>query len=274
MKKILLSVAAIAIFGSVNAQVYTATDSVDFAGWNFVDLDADGHNWSAMEWAGSGSWYEAAGGAMNSYSYDNATASPLTPDNLAVSPVIDLTGSVGVTLTWSAGTGETTASGWHEEHYAVYVVTDFAPLLLGTYPTPVFETTLADGETLYNESVDITAQAAGSATVYVVFRHFNCTDEFTLMVDDVNVYGAFASTDENELTVTTFPNPATDVLNISLNQPANNVAVYSMDGQMIINEQVNSTTVTVDVAGLTAGMYLYEVTTADGLRSRSTFVKK
>lgn len=274
MKKILLSMAAIAAFTAAEAQVYSATDSVDFDAWTFYDLDGDGFTWGAMDWTGSGGWYEPAGGAMNSYSYDNATSAALTPDNLAVAPIIDMSGTVGGTLSWEAGSGETTASGWYEEHYAVYVVTDLTALITGTFPTPVFETTLSAGETLFTESVDVSSIVAGQSTVYVVFRHFDCTDEFTLMIDNVEMSGAFASTNNEEMNVSVYPNPATDVMTFTTSKQTTSVAIYSTDGKLISTEQVNATNFTISVADLAPGVYFYEITNDKGVRSRETFIKK
>ena len=269
MKKILLSVILIAFCGFTEAQVYTATDSVDFAAWTMVDVDADGNDWEAREWAGSGTWYEPFGGAMNSYSYDNNTG-PLTPDNLAIAPSQDLSGVSSAMLTWSSGTGETTASGWYEDHYSVYVVTD--PTAIAT-AMPVFETTLLAGETVYNESVDITSIAAGQATVYVAFRHFNCTDEWTVTIDEVSIWDA-SSVVENTLEAKAYPNPANDVLNISTSGMVETVSVTTMEGQVVINETVNSLAFSLNTSDLAPGVYIYSLEEANGTITRNSVLKK
>lgn len=272
MKKILLSITAVLTLGAVNAQVYTANDTVAFQAWTSVDLDADGNEWIVADLTGAGTSLDAQGGCAISASWIGS--GPLTPDNVFASPVIDMSAATGGSITWGAGNVETTASGWFEEHYACYIVTNLATVLTGTFPTPIFEGTLTAGEVMETQTIDISAEVAGQATVYVVFRHFNCTDENFLIIDDVAVTGNFASTDDNELSVSTFPNPAVDVLNINLNQNAQTISIYSLDGQLISTEEVNTNTVSINVADLAPGVYLYEAITADGTRARNTFVKK
>ncbi len=271
MKKILLSITAVFAFAAVNAQVYSANDTTAFQAWTSVDLDGDGNEWNVIDLTGAGTALDGQGGCAISNSWISSGA--LTPDNVFASPVIDLSGATGATLNFGAGNVETT-NNWWEEHYAVYIVTDLATILTGTFPTPVYETTLPAGGVMQTESIDISAEAAGQATVYIVFRHFNCTDMNFLIIDDLEVNGAFASTDGEELTVSTFPNPATDILNIKLNQNAETVSIYSLDGQLVSTEEVNSSNISLNVAHLAAGTYFYEVTTNEGTRARNTFVKK
>lgn len=276
MKKILLSVFAVASLSAANAQVYSCNDSTGFAGWTSYDNDGDGFEWEAADLTASTNTFQAArGGCATSFSFDNAGAVALTPDNLLVSPAIDLTGATGATLDWGAGSSETTASGWFEESYAVYVATtaDLPGLATGTFPTPVYDGTLGAGETWETQSVDISAWA-GQSGVYVVVRHYNCTDEFILMFDDVEVYGQYASVEENNLEVSIFPNPTVDVLNFTLNANVETASIFSLDGKLISTENVNASNGTIDVSNLTEGTYLYEFTTSEGVVTRNTFVKK
>lgn len=68
-----------------------------------------------------------------------------------------------------------------------------------------------------------------------------------------------------------FPNPATSELNVSVEgQEVVSVSLISMDGKIV--STVNGSVA--QVADLTAGMYIYEATTAAGLVVRNTFIKK
>lgn len=275
MKKILLSIAAIAALTSTQAQIYTANDATALGAWTFVDIDGDTYNFSMQDLTSGGSPLASQGATLLSNSWVSAGGgTALTPNNIAVSPVINCSAALEVTLDFKAGSIETTASGWYEEHYAVYVVTNTAALIMGTFPTPVLETTLTAGEVMQPQSLDITAVAAGQATVYVVIRHFNCTDENFIVFDDFVVTGQFASVDENQIEMSVFPNPTTETLNFTMNAVAESISIYSVDGQLVSNELINATTASIDVTGLTEGVYFYEVTTTEGLKSRSTFVKK
>lgn len=274
MKKILLSAVALMGLTAATAQVYTANDSAAFSVWTFADLDGDSNDFLATDVSWLTNSLSSQAGCMISQSW---ATNPLTPDNVAVSPVMDLSGTASVTLEFSVGNPETTASGWYEEHYAVYVVTtaaEVAGIAAGNFPAPVLETTLVGGETMYTETIDLAA-AAGQSAVYIAFRHFNCTDENFLIVDDLTVSAEFVGTEESSLEVlSAFPNPTTEVLNIHLNANVASVSVLSLDGKLISNEVVNSSNVVLNVADLAVGVYFYEVTTTDGDKIRNKFIKK
>jgi hypothetical protein len=50
---------------------------------------------------------------------------------------------------------------------------------------PVYEETLSAGETMFGRTVDLSAYAG--QTIYILFRHYNCTDENALVLDNVVV---------------------------------------------------------------------------------------
>ena len=274
MKKILLSTLALFSFAVANAQAFTANDSISFSSWTNFDLDNDSLTWGITDLTGAGSALDAQGGCVLSSSWVQAGA--LTPDNLIVSPPIDCSTGSAVTLNWGVGSRETTASGFHEEHYAVYVITSITGIITGTFPTPVFEATLSAGEVMLNESVDISSIAAGQTTVYLAFRHYDCSDENFIILDDVSITGAFTSTNENELSVlNAYPNPATDVLNLTLNEVPSYISILSVDGKVISrNSSVNSLNTEVNISDLETGMYLYEITSKKGVKTVNSFIKE
>ena len=278
MKKILLSAVALLSLTAVTAQtsIYSANDTTAFKLWTATDLDGDGNNWGVVDLTGAGTALDAQGGCVISNSWTSASGA-LTPDNLLTSPVQDLTNATGtITLSWTAGSNESTTGGFYPEHFAVYVVTDLAAVLTGTFPTPVYEGTLAAGQVMEQHSHDVTTEAAGQATVYIVVRHFNTTDQNYIIFDDVDLTAtAFVGTEEASLEVlSAYPNPTTDVLNIKLNENASTVSILSLDGKLISSEIVNTNTLAVNVADLAAGVYFYEVVTAEGDKVRNKFIKK
>jgi len=262
MKKTLLSVVALLGLTAATAQVYTANDSTAFAGWTSIDADGDGNEFAAFN--------DLNGMSAASFSYDNATG-PLTPDNLFISPAIDLSTATGGTLNYSVTAID---QSWLAEKYAVYIVTDLVAVTAGTFPTAVHEETLSETGVL-TRSIDISTAAAGQAAVYVVIRHYDCTDNYGIGFNDLSVYGDFAGTEESSLEVlSAYPNPSTDVLNISLNSIVETVSILSLDGKLISNEIVNSNNAVLNVSDLATGVYFYEVITAEGDKLRNKFVKK
>jgi hypothetical protein len=90
-----------------------------------------------------------------------------------------------INVEWECGSIESTTSGWYEETYDVIATTSNAQGTI-TSTTPAFGETLPGGETLYARSADISAMA-GQASVYITFRHHNCTDENILGIDNIVV---------------------------------------------------------------------------------------
>lgn len=80
--------------------------------------------------------------------------------------------------------------------------------------------------------------------------------------------------EKSALSAKTYPNPATEVLNIQLNTNASSVSILGLDGKVLSTEKVNSNEVSVNVANLVSGMYVYELTSTSGEVVRNSFVKK
>jgi hypothetical protein len=94
-----------------------------------------------------------------------------------------------------------------------------------------------------------------------------------LMIDDVRFLGNAAGIEENSLTINAYPNPANDVLNISISEEASSVLVISMDGKIITRQEVNGNSTSIDVTALSSGIYFYEVVTTSGNTVRNSFMK-
>ena len=274
MKKTLLSVVALLGLTAATAQVYTANDSTAFAEWTNVDADNDGNGWTIVDLTGAGDALDSQAGCVFSQSWNSDGA--LTPNNLFISPAIDLTTGTAINLSWGAGSNQTTVSTWYGEYYAVYVVTDLASVMGGTYPIPVYEGALTAGEVMETQSFDISTIADGQSTVYIVMRHFNVTDMNYIVFDDVAITGDFLSVEEaSSLEVlSAYPNPSTDVLNVTFNSNVETVSILSLDGKLISNEVVNANNVTLKVANLASGVYFYEAITTEGNKLRNKFIKK
>jgi len=271
MKKILLSITALLAVGFINAQIYSANDSTAFAAWTVYDADGDGNNWMALDMTGAGSTLDAIGGCMMSESYINGVG-PLTPDNLAISPAIDCGTTASVSLGWSAGSSESTASTYYAEYFSVYVVTNPALITSGTFPTPIWQGTLTAGEVMQAQNFDVSSIAGNQSTVYVVFRHHNCTDMFRLFLDDVTV-NSTAGVEENAIVTSVYPNPTNGILNVKTTADASTISIITMDGKVVAQSAINGLTGSINVSELVNGVYFYEVTTVQGSVIRNTFVK-
>lgn len=81
--------------------------------------------------------------------------------------------------------------------------------------------------------------------------------------------------DELNLTSSIYPNPTTNEVNFNLNGvQMSNIKVYGLDGKLIMENELNSTSGQINVASLNNGMYICEITSQNGNVAKSTFVKK
>jgi len=121
-----------------------------------------------------------------------------------------------------------------------------------------------------------TATIAGAAHLQygysVTGLNANPTQEAAL--GHVVISGATAGTESYAKASTKiYPNPTTNILNIASESVIDNVAIYNVLGQQVINRNVNSSESTLDVSSLTDGIYIIN-TVINGEVTSSRFVKQ
>ncbi len=205
--------------------------SIDFedssmGSWTTIDADGDGYDW-VLGSACDGIYLNGgnlAGTGRNdsqdlvvSGSYSNVTGA-LTPDNYLVSPQVELGGSITF---WAAaqdasyaaevfGVAVSTTS--NTDASAFTTIQSFTMTAKGRYindgscrTMPIKTRSVLTrsgnraGGTWYQYTVDLSDYAG--QTGYVAIRHYNCTDQFMLDVDDITINGP--ATEEQEWTMVT-----------------------------------------------------------------------
>ena len=81
---------------------------------------------------------------------------------------------------------------------------------------------------------------------------------------------------DDQTTLTLFPNPATDLLNVSFDQnTTGELVVYNLQGQALITKRVsNSVASQLSLIDLPVGLFMLQLETEDGLRQSELFVKE
>ena len=153
-------------------------------GWTTFDNDDDEHNWTYNDGTKKGMAH-SGNGCMYSASYINNYGS-MEPDNWLVSKPLTLGGTMKV---WLKGQDEDE----YREHFAIYLSTtggsksDFLKedgSLQNGVVTLVPETETTNEYQEYTASLS----AYSGQTGYIAIRHFNCYDEFYLVLDDFSLY--------------------------------------------------------------------------------------
>ena len=159
---------------SVEATDFYENFEGDFV-WETIDADGDGNNWGTDYW-GEGLYYDGSKAAV-SYSWLDVV---LYPDNWMVSPEFTI-GEGEKWLSYFAASANQGAGADIDEHWQVIVIPEGMDVTDGI----VVEETTMTTAMLTEHLVDL-SQFAGE-TVRIAFRHFNCSDEYTLIIDGIAV---------------------------------------------------------------------------------------
>lgn len=93
------------------------------------------------------------------------------------------------------------------------------------------------------------------------------TEDYTVVVNTLSVNNPEAQN------VRLYPNPTSDVLNLSANQAISHVVVYNLLGQKVLEKSLNDTEVQLDVSTLKSGVYTIQ-TSSDHSKENLRFIKK
>lgn len=176
----ILTIIGILLFGIHQSQTYYSQDfnTSGLNGWVSTDLNNDSYQWSNQN---ASSLSPILGsGSLSSYSYINGIGA-LTPNNLVTSPLINLSTvtATNVLLQYDIFTNLS----YPAEKYSIYVTTSNTPASI-IASTPVYTETVATGG-LQNKSINLTPYIGQQ--VYISFRHYDCYDQYYLILDNINV---------------------------------------------------------------------------------------
>src|SRR5690554_3068841 len=152
---------------TMNAQTTDWSDDFndeDISDWTLIDSDGDGLQWGDMFYVTDIGGQPVTATGLVSRSWQGV---PLTPDNWAITPAIDLTGASGaITLKWKVETAKNPE--WNAEHYTVYVATANT---IGDFQASsvLFSETYSGDGNQQNKTLDISSFAG--ETIYIAFRH-------------------------------------------------------------------------------------------------------
>ncbi len=170
MRKTLLFAVALLIgswaaMAQIAVYPYTQDFEGGLSGWTIVDQDGDGYNWEVNN---SSDYAHGGTGYIHSDSY-NSEAYELTPDNYLISPAIELPDEEGFLLEYYVGAYD---DYYYAEHLSVYISAS-------NDPATIAASTANESYTLSSEDYvkhTINLNDYTGQTVYIVFRHHNCTD--------------------------------------------------------------------------------------------------
>ncbi len=210
------------------APLFTKTTSIfseDFTNapdtaWRYYDNDGDGYTWEYD------SYYEN----MVSYSYDDYNYEALYPDNWLITPQITIPAN-GAVLSYGYFAYD---EDYYSEVYSVMVSPSGSDNIDSFY-VPILSNDMLTSDAYMTNTLSLNLFAGH--TVRLAFVHHNCSDEWGLGLDDIEVY----SLDSVDLAVT-----GTNVRPVS---QSNASATITADVENLGFAAINNLTVYCDVNG-------------------------
>ena len=232
-----------------------------------VDADGDQRKWLLGNAAYPDQGHDGSRGAAASSSYINGVGA-INPDNWIMTPPIALSDTTPSKLSWWVSAHNTYD---YAEHYSVLLSTtgndpaDFDHLL--------FSETLTDA--VYHQRF-ASLEAFRGDTVYLAFRHHDCTNQYWISIDDIEVsFGnppidtidttAIVTIDNSNL-FSIYPNPVHDQVTLTLAPEFSAVhsavlELYTPSGQKLLSQTLKEDALKVDVTHIPSGCYYLRLTT-------------
>jgi hypothetical protein len=107
----------------------------------------------------------------------------------------------------------------------------------------------------------LSSKGYNNQTIYVAFRNIT-EDGFKLFIDDIHVWIEDPASIEEiaKVSISVYPNPTKDFLNIQSNSVLENILLTDLNGNVLID----SKTSTLDLSMLNPGFYNLNVKTTQG----------
>ena len=175
--------------GGEGGQTYSYSFESGTEGWHQIDADGDGNTWG--RYTSEGSCHNNSDYCVGSESYINDVG-PLTPDNYLYSPQrFEL--SYGAKISFYVRAQD---ASYPAEHYGVAISTASTPTA-NTFVTiwdEILSAKIKSGDEIrgnrgqgnwYLKTIDLSDYAGMS--IWIAIRHFDCTDNYRINVDDITI---------------------------------------------------------------------------------------
>ncbi len=113
-----------------------------------------------------------------------------------------------------------------------------------------------------------------SATEYDVYVRAICDDGASDWAGPVTFNTQEMGTIEFDNQITLYPNPTTGIINLQSKEKINSVLVYNLTGQRMSIKSLNKENTSIDISGLSNGIYFVEVILNDKTIKRHKVIKK
>ncbi len=228
----------------------------NFSGWQIENTNGDANTWAV----------EATGGniapAVATYNYTAANGA----NDWLISKCIQL----DATKTYKLSYWYKAKSASYPESMSVYI---------GTAPVSTSLTTLLSDlpsitTVTYTEDV-VNFTVPTSGVYYLGWLCNSAADMYVLYLDDINLTDATGIEEVSaSATVSAYPNPAGDKLNVKSTEKIVSIKIYNPFGQLVYSNLIDNKNATINTSNLADGFYYLNVETASGVSTQKIAVKK
>lgn len=156
--------------------------------------------------------------------------------------------------------------------------TNNVKVTIGTDRTAAAQTTVLNDHQNYTEA-DYTEQTAmftatAAGTYYIGFNYtapaHTAANNGGLLLDTFHIDEAQTAGTEDfaSSTLAVFPNPASNVINVTNTEVLNNVQIVDLNGRTVKSVKVNATEAQINVSDLAAGVYMMNIATDKGTTTK------
>jgi photosystem II stability/assembly factor-like uncharacterized protein len=118
-------------------------------------------------------------------------------------------------------------------------------------------TEIAQNDDFCGDQSQVTFESDGTSTYYVMVEgKGSATGNFSATISCEDVLG---TTIFDEGQVSLYPNPVTDILQITAKTEINSVVIFNINGQQLLNKDLNSMQGEIDLSALSTGIYFARV---------------
>jgi hypothetical protein len=271
-KQLLVGAFLLASFFTANAQILSEDFSAAPAGWTIADADGDTNNWGITTGNANTDAWGLSGNFSSSISWTQAA--PLTPDNFLFTSEIAIPAN-GATLTFLKGYTYYNAADGAADQLSVYAVTaDMTTIDLIIAEEPlfdeVFNTPTDENFVPSATTATVNLSAFAGQTIKIAFRHRGENQERVFIDTVVVTEGATAGVNENSLAnLSVYPNPTSDVVNVSVDALVSNVAIADLNGRTVKTVKFDGVSnASVNVSDLASGVYMMTVSSDKGATTK------
>ena len=252
--------------GAASVQVTLNGGAVDCSNTQipyFTDFSDEGMNqcWTIVDANNDGSTFEfntEGGYAIYVYNSEN------NANDWLISPVFNLGPTAAASFDYIV------ASADYPERFAVYVIA--AGQTYENATQVVAPTDATNDEEWLTQTINLSAFA--NQSIQIAIKCISDANEYLFGVTNFTVTSEVAVKDYDINSVSVYPNPANNVINVNATSNISNVEVYTITGQKVGDFTANNTNTTISISNLTSGLYLMRIHTENGVINKKFSVAR